>query len=399
MKLKKGQERKAMENFIKQLSQLNHRLSGTRENEQGTQLIRGIFNSFGWTSCFETFHVPGSFAYGIVVNIVALLAIYFFLQNHYAVSLVLYGIALISLWGELTVSFHLLRRLHPTHKTRNIEARLDNEDDSQPLVILTAHHDTPRSGIIYHEKVAGRFAPVMIKLPPPFNRMLFPTFCAALLLGTTLTFRPVTAASLMVPIVSILSNVILGLTLFLVLQWGFSTPSPGANDNGSGVLVLLELARRFSTHKPSNVSVRLLATGAEETGLFGIKAYLRRHKKELQKRNTLFINVETVGGGDLYWVDCEEFLGKVKYPKEGFDLLAQLEQQGVLPALPRVSLIAPTDGTTLVRAGFRILTLVGLENQSIPTHYHRVTDTFDKLDRQNLLKAADIIDSTARGAS
>jgi len=388
-----------MENFIEQLSRLKHRLSGTPENERGVQIIRGIFDSFGWETRCEGFRVPGSFAYGFTVNILVLLAIYFFLRDYYAVPLVLYGIGVVSFWGELALSFHWLRRLHPAHEACNIEARWEGEEEEGPLVIVLAHHDTPRSGIIYHEKVAGRLAPLIARSFPPFNRLFFLPFFGAVLLGAALGLRPVAVLSPVVTAVSVFASAILGLTLFLVIQWGLSAPSPGANDNSSGVLVLLELARRLSKDRPSGVSVRLLATGAEETGMLGVREYIRRHGEAFRKKDVLFINIESVGGGELCWVDYEEFLGKVRYPVEGFEILEQLERRGGLPHLHRERLISPTDGTPLARAGFRVLTLVGLEDRAMPSNYHRVTDTFDRLDRRNLQDAPDIIEKIIRAIS
>ena len=49
--------------------------------------------------------------------------------------------------------------------------------------------------------------------------------------------------------------------------------SPGANDNASGVAVMLELARVLAARPP--LGVRFIAFDAEEVGRFGSKAYVR----------------------------------------------------------------------------------------------------------------------------
>lgn len=76
---------------------------------------------------------------------------------------------------------------------------------------------------------------------------------------------------------------------------------PGANDNASGVAVLLELARHFSSLKPPPVvPIRFVAFGAEELGMMGAKAYLEKHQDELQDCRLLF-NIDSVGGkGDIF---------------------------------------------------------------------------------------------------
>lgn len=78
---------------------------------------------------------------------------------------------------------------------------------------------------------------------------------------------------------------------------------PGANDNASGVAVLLELARHFHSSKlPPNVSIRFVAFGAEESGLLGSKAYLQKHQAELHNCILLF-NIDQVGGDGAIYTD------------------------------------------------------------------------------------------------
>jgi Zn-dependent M28 family amino/carboxypeptidase len=49
--------------------------------------------------------------------------------------------------------------------------------------------------------------------------------------------------------------------------------SPGANDNASGVGVVLALAEHFAARPPAHVRLGFLFTGAEETGLHGATAF------------------------------------------------------------------------------------------------------------------------------
>jgi hypothetical protein len=78
---------------------------------------------------------------------------------------------------------------------------------------------------------------------------------------------------------------------------------PGANDNASGVAVMLELARYFHSLKvPPTVSMRFIAFGGEEAGLLGSKAYLLKHQTELQNCELLF-NIDQIGGDGAIFVD------------------------------------------------------------------------------------------------
>ena len=177
-----------------------------------------------------------------------------------------------------------------------------------------------------------------------------------------------------------------------------SKDSPGANDNGSGVLVLMELARRFSEKNPGNLLLTLLSTGAEEVGLTGIKNYIKQHP-ELNKENTLFINFECLGGGILHWATGEYYFRKINYPQKGIEVIQKMEQDEIIPELPKVPLISPTDASPLANKGFNVVTLIGLNQGVVPSNYHRIDDTFDKLDQSLLIKSADIVEELIRNYS
>ncbi len=79
-----------------------------------------------------------------------------------------------------------------------------------------------------------------------------------------------------------------------------SAGTPGAQDNASGVAVLLELAR---TLPKLDLPFRLqfVFFGAEELGRFGSKAYLDRHREDLERCGLVF-NLDSVGGHEI-WID------------------------------------------------------------------------------------------------
>jgi Zn-dependent M28 family amino/carboxypeptidase len=62
-------------------------------------------------------------------------------------------------------------------------------------------------------------------------------------------------------------------TLLLIGHHDAVAGSPGANDNGSAVAILLEVAERLLQDPPRRVRVRLLFTGSEEVGFVGARCY------------------------------------------------------------------------------------------------------------------------------
>lgn len=71
--------------------------------------------------------------------------------------------------------------------------------------------------------------------------------------------------------------------------------TPGANDNASGVSVLLETAKAFQNEKLQRSMALIFSTG-EEGGGFGVQEYLRTYPDEAKKFKAV-INLDMVGEG------------------------------------------------------------------------------------------------------
>jgi hypothetical protein len=78
--------------------------------------------------------------------------------------------------------------------------------------------------------------------------------------------------------------------------------SPGALDNATGVGVLLELARTWRNEPGREIEAVFVATGCEELGLDGARAFLDRHRDWWAEKPTLLVNLDTVGVGDRVYL-------------------------------------------------------------------------------------------------
>ena len=98
---------------------------------------------------------------------------------------------------------------------------------------------------------------------------------------------------------------------------GSKTCFPGANDNASGVSMLLNLVKYYSEHPPKYKTVFVFFAG-EEAGLLGSKYFTEHPVFELSKIKFL-INLDLLGTGDegVTVVNATEF-------KTRFDALKQL---------------------------------------------------------------------------
>lgn len=112
--------------------------------------------------------------------------------------------------------------------------------------------------------------------------------------------------------------------------------APGANDDGSGVAALIELARVLA---PENLdaSVVLMATSGEEQGLFGARLHAQALKE--QGANVVAVlNNDTIG--DPTGVDGRSAPGEVRILSEGLplELMSDTDPERIRNALYRLRL-------------------------------------------------------------
>ncbi len=76
--------------------------------------------------------------------------------------------------------------------------------------------------------------------------------------------------------------------------------SPGADDNGSGVVGVIELARLLQG-RPRRRTIRLISFGAEEQLSVGSATYVRTHRDEVTRRGRCMYNLDSYGS-HLGWL-------------------------------------------------------------------------------------------------
>ncbi|MCX5725290.1 MAG: M20/M25/M40 family metallo-hydrolase [Nitrospirae bacterium] len=188
--------------------------------------------------------------------------------------------------------------------------------------------------------------------------------------------------------------------------------SPGADDNASGLVVLLEVAARLRTTTLAR-PIWLVAFCLEEQDRLGSQAFAARLKAE-QRELAGAIILECVGfarsedgtqqippGVPIAVPNQGDFLAIVGNEASQF-LVAQLEQEARLKTL---SLIVPDKGEAIPHtrrsdhasfwdAGYPAVMLTDTANFRNP-HYHRETDTMDTLNLEFLSNVATTVAKAA----
>ena len=296
------------------------------------------------------------------------------------------ALATVSLFGEFTFTHQLLRRALPTRRSYNVLARLPNPSASR-ILLVSAHHDAPRSGLMFHPILTSSFA-----------RLFGPSRDQALPFGTTLaSMLAVSAGASLVSVgkAGLIARRLLRLggifgLAFTGLMWDVARRpmSPGANDDASGVAVMIALASKLRREPVPNAEVWFLSTGSEEGMLGGMRAFLTSHRAEISERETVMLNREMLGSGRLAYLTGEGFLQRQEYLSPAVELAR--EASAASPDLSIRELeTAPfiTDAQAATQVGMPAVTLTSIsENGNVP-HYHWPTDTVDNLDMTSVQNA------------
>lgn len=157
-------------------------------------------------------------------------------------------------------------------------------------------------------------------------------------------------------------------------------PAPGADDNATGVAIVLELARVLQT-VPLKAPLRIVLFSGEEQGLWGSTAYAAECKARREAFRYIF-NLDQVGYPNAkreIFLDRDEG-GSRRNNAASARLVARLEQlaRDVVKVPTRVD---PAEGSDYIPFEAQGYTVTGLyEGEYRYPHYHKATDTYDKVD-------------------
>lgn len=155
----------------------------------------------------------------------------------------------------------------------------------------------------------------------------------------------------------------------------------GADDNASGVAAMLELAARLNRSCPV-YSYIFLATDAEETGLYGSKAFIAAAPVPLNGI-VMNLNLDMISQpdrrGKLYLTGARRYPALVSQLEANFSHLQFLHHRGpgrMARDNPRYNWPDASDHGPFHRAGIPYLFFGGQEH----AYYHTVQDTWQRID-------------------
>jgi hypothetical protein len=125
--------------------------------------------------------------------------------------------------------------------------------------------------------------------------------------------------------------------------------------------------------------VILLFPGSEEGFQEGMHAWWRRHRHELPRESTIFVNHETVGSPMLVLLEGEGMLGITDYPADFKAFVQGVADELGIFLHRELRTRNSSDSLLPLRAGYKCAVFVSCDELKAPTNYHWYTDTADNL--------------------
>ena len=165
--------------------------------------------------------------------------------------------------------------------------------------------------------------------------------------------------------------------VLLVAHYDSVPVSPGAGDNGSAVVAILETLRALKSSQPLRNDVIALFSDAEELGLLGAKAFVYQHRWAADVRLVLNFDARGTSGPAIMFQTSD---------KNGW-LIKEFAKAAPHPAAnslaPAIYALMPndTDFTVFKGAGFAGLNFAYIKGIN---HYHTPLDNLANIDHRSL---------------
>ncbi len=297
------------------------------------------------------------------------------------VAIALTAVALICLFCEFLMYWEFYDFLFPKKMSHNTYGIRKASGETKQRIVFSGHVDSSHEWTYTH--LGGKILLYAIGAYGVIS--MFATLIIAILLTANVGGEQFQNVIHYAQLVCIPGGIAV---LFFV---NFKITVEGANDNLTGTVGSVAIMKYLQDNdiRFENTEVVALATGSEESGLRGSRAYVKRHLDELKAIPTAFVGLETFRDYDSMAVYARDMTGTVKMDSR---VCALVKKGGELAGvdLPYSSVyIGASDGAAVQKLGVPAVTLAAMD-PGPPRYYHTRGDTADNMDMKTVEKCLDI---------
>jgi len=301
------------------------------------------------------------------------------------------AVAALLIADDVSNTWRVFRKTARPLPTQNVVAIAGDRNAERTLVLL-AHHDAAHTGRIFDDRFQNLLE---LKFPGLFERLDTSVPLWWLVLAGPLAIALGAARKRK----SLVRVGIAGsaLATAAMVDIARSPIVPGANDNLTAVAVLVALAERLRAEPIDGLRVMLVSCGAEEVVQGGIYSFAEKHFPQLDREQTWFLGLETLGSPLLAMLEGEGPILMEDYPDVRFrDLVARVAGERGLPLRRGMRARNSTDATIPCHAGYPTATLVSFNRAKALSNYHQMSDTPENVNYSTVTQALHLSEAVAR---
>ncbi len=377
--------RRAFEHIDKLAYEIGPRLAGTAGAKHAADYIQKQLEGYGYKPVAQEFgFVPRT----VKTQIRAILLIFAFVVSLFLPAIVSLAVFLLAILIGYVAPYVVPKRLG-----KNITATTTPKEPKTHLLV-GAHYDSARCTV-----------------RPGLNKLVKLAFLPVILAFTVLLLLRLAGIPPLAWLIAwiCLAPFFLAVCSGMLISASGKRGSPGANDNASGVALMLEAARVVADAPPSDVALTFVAFDAEEQGLVGSIEFVK--KQRFGPGKFVMFNLDTIGAGkQAYVIEGNGLLQRHRTaPKINEALMQCCERAGLKPKLWWAAL-ARHDHIPFLRAKLQATTLtmdapskddfsvawakkIGLPNARARGYrqMHTMDDIPDKIELANIERAGQVV--------
>jgi hypothetical protein len=289
-----------------------------------------------------------------------------------------------------TIAREFVGRLLLRDKSQNVIAVKRRAGERRlPRVVMVAHYDTARPHLFFHPSLVGAY------------RTIFSLTNVAMAAILLLAMAQALAASPGMILPGFFNHLPLPFALYLafvslpLLQSLLGGEISGANDNASGVAVMMTAFSKLKEQMPEGAELWAVATGCGHAGATGMQGFLEEYGDQI--RNDYIINLDSLGAGTLIYITGEGLLQTLPADRELMLAAAAFARKN--PGIPvRGSVYKDMlgDGTLAIIKGYKAMSIMGLDEKGNVPNRRWPSDTMENISEDNLFAGVQLVQSLAR---
>jgi Zn-dependent M28 family amino/carboxypeptidase len=132
-----------------------------------------------------------------------------------------------------------------------------------------------------------------------------------------------------------------------------------------------------------------VATGAEESGTWGMRHFLEVHAADL--RGASIINIDNIGSGNLHWVTEEGMVRRYRSDRRLIGAAKRVAREKGMAIRSRPYKGLSTDATPALARGYRAMSMMAFDINGRLPNWHWSSDTTDNVDVENIDTCVDFV--------